>query len=200
MIPEKRPEPKFEREPIKEPLKAESPEKTTKPQVKEQTEQTAPQVLVSHTDAYVWDRMKGQPKSLDEVDVMVVTERDPNIHRLSLPAEIKEYEGKYTFRWIFKSKRAIDDACDVKGWLLANRLYFPDLPSHLFTANGSIERGDNILAFIPKAKADALRNNNSERAKAQLDSLFNKHKDNPNYYAPSDKSEDSGEKSKVLMI
>jgi len=171
-----------------------------KPQVKEQTEQQAPQVLVSHTDAYVWDRMRGQPKNLEEVDVRVVTERDPKTHRLSLPAEIKQYENKYTFRWIFKSKRAIDDACDVKGWLLANRLYFPDLPSHLFTANGSIERGDNILAFIPKAKAEALRQNNADRAKAQIDSLFDKHKDNPNYYAPSDKSEDSGEKSKVIMI
>lgn len=145
-----------------------------------------PTVLVSNTDAYIWDRMKGQPKTLKEVDVRVEEKRDPNRHRLSLPKEIEAYEKKYTFRWIFKRKQAIDDACDIKGWVLVNQWYFPDLPKHLFTSNGSVERGDNILAFMSREKAEEIRRKPGELSRAAVKARFEAHKGDPNYYVPSD--------------
>lgn len=156
-----------------------------------ETRSVAPQVLVSSTDAYIWDRMKSQPKSLKDIDVQVVTERQPGLHRLALPKELNEYETKYTFRWIFKNKRAIDEACDVKGWIIVSRTHFSGLPNHLFTANGSIERGDNILAFMPRAKAEAMRQRPGDTSRQMLNSTIGKHKDDPNYYVPKDEEEDN---------
>lgn len=153
---------------------------------KEPVERNQPQVLVSSTDAYIFDRMKGQPKSLADIDVQIVTERKPGQHRLSLPNELLPYDDKYTFRWVYKAKRAIDEACDVKGWVLANRFYFPDLPNHLFTANGSIERGDNILAFMSKKKAEELRKRPAELSNQIKTSTFEKHKGDSRYYVPKD--------------
>jgi hypothetical protein len=135
--------------------------------------------------------MKGQPKSLKDIDVEIVTERQPGLHRLSLPKELLPYLDKYAFRWIFKNKRAIDDACDVKGWTMANKTYFSDVPNHLFTSNGSIERGDNILGFMPRKKAEALRQAPQDLSRKMLNSQFEKHKDDPRYYVPKD--EDTGE-------
>lgn len=167
------------------------PEPEQKPTHTEERTQTT-QVLVSNTDAYIHDRMKGQPKSLQDIDVEIVTERQPGLHRLSLPKELEPYKDKYTFRWIYKNKRAIDEACDVKGWVLANRSYFPELPNHLFTTNGSIERGDNVLTFMSRKKAEALRQQPVDRAKQILNSTFEKHKDDPRYYVPKD--EETGDR------
>jgi hypothetical protein len=116
-----------------------------------------PKILVTHTDAYIHDRIKAQPKSLKEIDVKVEEKINPNQHRLSLPHEFEELKRKYAFRWIFKSKRAIDEACDQRGWILFSRIYFPDFPGHFFSVNGTFERGDNILAFMKRERAEELR-------------------------------------------
>lgn len=145
-----------------------------------------PTILVTHTDAYIHERMKAQPKTLDDIIVEVSTEPTPEKHRLSLPDELKPHYAKYTFRWIFKSKRAIDEACDIRGWVLANRTHFPELPRHLFTVNGSIERGDNILAFMPNERAKYLRSKPGDESRARIQGQLDKHKDNPNYYVPED--------------
>ena len=151
-----------------------------------------PRVLVTNTDAYIWERMRNQPQSLGDVSVEVPDPATPQKHRLTLPDEIKAYEYKYTFRWIFKSKRAIDESCDIKGWVLCNRLLFPDLPTHFFTVNGSIERGDNILGFMPKEKADALRAEPGKRSLEIIQSTFSRHKGNPNFYTPKGDEEEDG--------
>ena len=148
--------------------------------------QTSPTVLLSSADVYIYDRMKSQPKDLQSVDLKVEDKNVPGRHRLSLPEELSLHEKKYTFKWIFKRKQAIDEACDIKGWVLVNKTYFPDLPNHLFTANGSMERGDAILAFMPRARAEAIRRKPGELSRAAIKTRFDAHKDDPNYYVPKD--------------
>lgn len=148
--------------------------------------QTTPTVLLSSTDVYIYDRMKSQPKDLESVDLKVEEKHVPGRHRLSLPEELSLYEKKYTFKWLFKRKQAIDEACDIKGWVLVNKTYFPDLPNHLFTANGSMERGDAILAFMPREKAEAIRRKPGELSRNAIKTRFESHKDDPNYYVPKD--------------
>lgn len=182
---------KVEEKPEPEPARQEEP----KAKEAEPVEEKKPMVILTETDAYIHDRMKGQPKSLTEVELKVVESNKPDRHRLSLPVELEDEKKKYTFRWIFKSKRAIDEACDQKGWTLCNRSYFPDLPNHYFTANGSIERGDNILAFIPNKRAEEIRREPARKSREMIDSTFGKHKGDPNFYKPKDNDDDN-----VIMI
>ena len=158
-------------------------------------------VLLSNADAYVHDRMKGQPRTLEEVDVKVLDKEGmEGKHRLSLPEELEPFKKKYGFRWLFKHKQAIDYACDVRGWVLLNRTYFPDLPRHLFTVSGSVERGDSILAFIPKAKAEEILKEPGEKSNQVKEAAFNKHKDDPRFYAPKESVNEDGSKDNVVMI
>jgi len=176
-----------------------SPEKTVEEQKPKQKEikkepkkevvDDRPHVILSHTDAYVHDRMKSQPESLEKIDLQVVPTADPTKHRLSLPDDFEPYKKKYAFRWIFKNKQAIDHACNVRGWVLANRTYFEDLPNHLFTANGSIEIGDNILGFMPKERAEKLRRAPGEKSAQIVEGMLGKHADDPRYYTPEDSND-----------
>ncbi len=128
-------------------------------------ETTKPTVIMSELDSYVHERMKAQPRNIKAV-VERVDSISPNkdAHRLSLPEyfesfsfDNQKHQGPYVFRWIMKDKRALDRAMDVLGWTLVNRVYFPDAPTRLFTANGGVERGDAILAFIPAKAALKIR-------------------------------------------
>ena len=172
-------------------------EKIEKEIVKEETlgEQTEGRemqssVLVTHTDSYIHERMKAQPRNLKSFDLRVEEKKVPGTHRLSLPPEFKAYERKYTFRWIFKRKQAIDEACDVKGWTLVNRTYFPDVPAYHFNVSGACERGDNILAFIPKKKAEELRKIPGQKSNDMINAALNRHKGNPNFYVPKGDDDD----------
>ena len=118
---------------------------------------STPLVLVSEMDAYIHELQKSQPQTLDEVSVTIQQDFDKPTHALVLPDSIKKHEKNYSFRWIGKKKRAIDYAISVVGWTIVNRVLFPKLPSHLFTANGTIERGDAILTFMPAKRAEAIR-------------------------------------------
>lgn len=126
----------------------------------------SPVTILSPLDSYIRERMKEQPSSLEEVVSRAeVRERTaPGQHRLQLPDFFQALShdnvsqpGPYMFRWLFKDKRSIDRALNVTGWTLATRTYFPGAPRYLFTANGGVEIGDAILAFMPAKKALALR-------------------------------------------
>lgn len=149
-------------------------------------------VLVSDLDAFVLDRMKSQPKSLDEIDVQVVTQRKEGEHRLRLPEELEAYKKKYAFCWIFKRKQAIDEACDLYHWVLCNRAYFPEVAKkapHLFTARGAIERGDNILAFRTHAVDEVMRKAPGIESTERLKNRFKAHEGDATYYTPEDEYE-----------
>jgi len=115
--------------------------------------------IVSNEDAHIFDRMKSQPKTLEEVLAVKDRQYAPGEHRLSLPVELrtKEIAFKFSFRWVNKNKRAIDDALDVKGWTIVTRAFFSTLDPHLFNTSGAIERGDAILCFMSLARAQAMR-------------------------------------------
>ena len=126
------------------------------PKVVEEKKRPDPVVVISELDSYISERMVAQPKSLVDIELKEKTPRKQE-GILALPKELEEYASKYAFRWINKHKRSIDYHLDVVGWNLVNRIYFNDLPKHLFTASGSIERGDLILGFISMKKALELR-------------------------------------------
>lgn len=162
--------------PVKEP---ESPEKTVASHVPALEESTKPITILSELDSYISERMKGQPKTLEEVDSRIQTMELKPRHRLELPQFFEERSadhqakpGPYVFRWLFKDKRAIDRALNVQGWMLVNRTYFPQAPRYVFTANGGVEVGDAILAFMPVKQALAIRaepaRRSQERLKAQM--------------------------------
>jgi len=117
---------------------------------------STPVYLGSEMDAYIHERVKGQPKTLEQIRIMSVEqEKRPNI--LALPKELEKYGKEYSFRWLNKKKRSIDHALDVIGWTLVTRNFFNDLPKHVWGPNGVIERGDSILAFISQKQAARIR-------------------------------------------
>ena len=117
---------------------------------------STPVYLGSEMDAYIYEKIKSQPRTLEEIKVIEVgAESRPNI--LALPKELEKYCKDYSFRWINKKKRAIDNATNVIGWIIVNRLYFNDLPKHLYSPSGAIERGDAILAFMSRKQAERIR-------------------------------------------
>lgn len=160
---------------------------------------STPTVLLSQADAYVHERIKAQPKTLKDIDIQVEEKVDPNFHRLSLPKELDPYIKKWTFHWIMKNPRAISEACDLKGWVLVNRTHFPELPGHLFSVTGSIERGDLILGFMKSTKAEKYRSDVALKSREMVKSRIGAHEGNPDFYVPRDKSEE-GDTSKVIGL
>lgn len=181
-------------EPIKEVVKDEVKEESVKT-----TEYPILQTM-SEEDAYISDRMKSQPKTLDEVLMVKEKKYAPGEHRLSLPKEFKEYEKKFAFRWINKKKRAVDDAI-IKGWVIVNRWLFPEVAKkakHLFSTSGAIEKGDCILAFMSLDVAMQIRRAPGEKSSAYLQAQLAKGtqplpKGKSGFYKP----EDTGEKEDV---
>lgn len=171
-----------------------------KPVISEKpAEKATPTVLLSQADAYVHERIKSQPKTREEIDVKLEEKFDINHHRLTLPKELDQFMKKYAFHWIFKKEQSISEACDVKGWVLVNRTHFPELPNHLFSVTGSIERGDLILGFMRIERAEKMRKEVGVRSAEAVKSRVGAHKGNPDFYVPSDKSEE-GEKSHVIGL
>lgn len=151
---------------------------------------------MSEQDAYISDRMKSQPKTLDEVLMVKEKKYAPGEHRLSLPKELREYEDRFAFRWINKHKRAVDDAI-IKGWVIVNRRLFPQVAEkakHLFSTSGGIEKGDSILAFMNKEVAVQIRKAPGEKSSAYLKAQLAKGtqpllKGQSGFYKPEDTSE-----------
>ena len=148
-------------------------------------QQGSPSVIVtqlSELDSYIAQRQRGQPKTLDDVEARVQRLENLNRdrHRMTLPDyfEQKSYDHEasrpFVFRWLFKEKKAIDRALNDIGWTLVNRTYFPDAPEYLFTANGGIEIGDALLAFMPAKRALAIRLEPGRRSQQKLASRMTK--------------------------
>lgn len=154
-------------------------------------------VVLDHENAYLADVIKSQPSSLEEIEIKLSEKADPNQHQLTLPPEIKKYENKYTFRWIMKNRRSISLASQVRKLMFVNKTYFPDLPDHLFTASGAIERGDSILVFTLREVSERRKQELSNFAKEKVQSKIGAHKSNPNFYTPTD---EDGETTKVVGI
>ena len=90
--------------------------------------------------------------------------------------------GKYIFRWFLNKKRAIDEAKNLHGWYLVNQTLFPEAPRILFSINGALEEGDNILGFMPVEKALRKRNQPSKLSVDKMSNLKDRYKENPNFY------------------
>ena len=200
-----------EKEVVKEVIeeKIETPV-ATMPEVKQpekkESAPSAPVVLLSETDAYLHERMKEQPKSDEEVNLKVMQDFENKGHILSLPKDLEVFCKDYSFRWINKKKRAIDHALDVIGWSFVNRVMFKTLPKHLFTANGSIERGDAILAFMPRKRAEEIRLRPAQISRERVrntpvQDLRRWEDRGENYYKPDlGAAEDDNEKPRGLSV
>src|SRR3989338_3013048 len=84
---------------VKHEVKSEQPQlqadnlKTIVPQ-----SESTPVYLGSEIDAYIHERVKGQPKSLDEIQIKTFEEeKRPSV--LALPKELEKHCKNYAFRW-----------------------------------------------------------------------------------------------------
>lgn len=128
-------------------------------------------VIKTEMDAYVSELIKGQPQSPDEIKVVDLSPGEGR-HRLSLPRQIeKKYGMKYSFRWVNKKKDWIEHAKNERGWLIFNRVFFSDMPKHLFTPNGTVEIGDTILCFMPMEQAERLRRAPQDKSRDLVQNL-----------------------------
>lgn len=178
------------KEDIKNPIQSYKPEQ----------EEVKPQTFVIKTemDAYINEVMQTQPKSLD--DIKIVESTDAPTNRIALAKDIQEALSKkgLTPRWINKDKKMIDRAIHIRGWLIVNKIYFPDIKKYHFTANGTIENGDSILGFMPSERADKLRRRPGEISQERIKNLpIDKYKGDQGekigYYKPALTSEKDGE-------
>lgn len=152
--------------------------------------------MMSEEDSYIADRMKSQPKTLDEVLSVKEKRYAPGEHRLTLPKEFKSYESKFGFRWLNKKKRAIDEGI-IKGWVIVNRTLFPEVArkaKHLFSTSGAVEKGDCILAFMSKDVAMQIRKAPGQKSSAFLQAHLQKGKEKlpegkSGFYQPEDTAE-----------
>lgn len=152
----------------------------------------------SEIDSMLLDRLRSQPQTLDEIDVEVVSKPKEGVHKLTLPSELEPYTKKYAFCWIFKRKQSIDEACDQLHYKLTNRLYFPELPDHVFSARGIIERGDNVLAFRPMHIDIEMRKAPGLESTQRIKSRQSAHEGDPNFYIP--KPEEGAEEKKIVGV
>ena len=159
-------------------------------------EDSQPLIITSDIDAYILDRQRSQSKDLAEIDVKDVAPESEK-HALVLPKPVEDLFKKrgYVGRWINKDKRMIDRALDIRGWAIANRTLFSELPKYLFSANGCIERGDAFLGFMPLRKAEKLRGVPQSRSNERVKNLpIDKWKtDGESYYKPKLSEESDGE-------
>ena len=154
--------------------------------------ETQTYVIKTETDAYIHDRLRNQPRTLEDIKIREYSD-DMAASILKLPTPIDEALKKKNLvpRWINKDKRMIDRALDIRGWTLFNRVYFPEIPKHYFTANGTVENGDSILGFMPRESADVLRSRPGQISQERIKNLpIDKYKDSKGgekigYYKPA---------------
>lgn len=144
-------------------------------------------VMVSDMDAYILDTFKSQPKTLQDVEAIVVETPKDGRHRLSLPEELESYKKKYAFCWIYKRKRAIDEARNLYYWVICNKTHFPEVaekrPS-LFTSAGAIEQGDEILAFRTHQVDKKMREAPGIESRDAIKNRIGAHSGDATYYTP----------------
>lgn len=161
-------------------------------------------VLRSEIDAFLQDRMRSQPKTLEEVETRVVEKPQAGKHQMSIPDELKEYEKKFAFCWIFKHKKAVDEACNLYHWVICNKTFFPEIAKsapHVFSANGAIELGDNILAFRSRQVDDFMRKAPGLESAQRIKDRTEAHKNDPSFYVPqSDEFEKDPITGKTIKV
>lgn len=182
-------------------MKEETKQPSIEQKVEQGVEEIVPILIMSDEDRYIADRLKSQPKTLDEVLMVKEKKYIPGEHRLSLPKELKVYQDKFAFRWINKRKRAVDEAIN-KGWVIVNRVLFPEVATkakHLFSTSGAIERGDAILSFMKREIAEDIRRVPGQKSSAMIKANLEKGKElapgQSGFYQPKDTSsekEDAG--------
>lgn len=176
-------------------MKLDTKQEVAEKEIKEIREVPILQVM-NEEDRYIADRMKSQPKTLEEVLFVKERRYAPGEHRLTLPKELKVYLDRFVFRWINKKKRAVDEAI-IKGWVIVNRTLFPDVAKnaeHLFSTSGAIEKGDCLLSFMKKEIAESIRRAPGQKSSAFLQSHLAKGnqplpKGQSGFYKPTDTSE-----------
>jgi hypothetical protein len=174
------------------------PEEVIQPQ-----ENVLPQTFVIKTevDAYINERLISQPKKFEDIKVRDNFDDSVANHILKLPKEIKKAldEKNMTPYWINKKKKAIDHALDTRGWTIFNRVLFPNIPKHNFTANGTVEIGDCILGFMPAKNAEILRRRPGLKSQEMIKNLpieaykNSKGDEKIGYYKPAYTAEPDGE-------
>lgn len=164
-------------------------------------------IMLSETDAFIADRIKSQPKTLTEIETQVLEKPREGYHNLSLPNELKDYEKRFAFCWIFKHPRAIDQACTLYHWVICNKVYFSEVSDkspHLFNANGVIMRGDEILMFRSKKVDEEMRKVPGLESAQMIKNRTQAHEGDPAFYIPkSDEFETdpkTGKRVKVPMV
>jgi hypothetical protein len=145
-------------------------------------------IIMPPLDAYITERIKLQPKTLDEA-LSIEEVKHPERHRLSLPKEFEPYTKDFQFRWLLKDKRAIDESV-YKGWVLVNRVLFPKVSPLLFSISGGVEEGDLILACMSKQLAEARMKAVREKSSDLVNAQVRKHEQNPDFYKPKLTSEE----------
>lgn len=173
------------------------------PVIEQETQEVKPQTFVVKTelDAYINELLINQPKTFEEIKVKDLTDDSVTTHILKLPREIKKAldEKNMTPFWINKHKRAIDHALRDRGWTIFNRVLFPRIPKHYFTANGTIELGDCILGFMPVKNAEILRKRPGQISQERIKNLpidaykNSKGEEKIGYYKPAYTAEPDGE-------
>ena len=143
-------------------------------------------IVHSELDVMLLDRAKSQPRTLEEIDSEVIVKPKEGRHQLSLPNELESYTKKYAFCWIFKRKKSIDEASDLYHYYLTNKLYFPELPDHLFSARGIIERGDNVLMFRSRKVDEEMRKIPGIESIKAIKARTTAHEGHPSYYVPQE--------------
>lgn len=174
------------------------------PEKKEDPVQTESQTIsvVSDLDRSIIERVKSQPKTLDEIDSIVVEKKEDGKHNLSLLDELKPYEKKYAFCWILRKTRSIDEARQQYHWSICTQSYFPDVPRFHFSSNGVIERGDNILLFRPKHIEDEMRKQPGIDSINKIKNQIGSHENDAAFYTPESEFEKGpdGKTRKVPVV
>lgn len=107
--------------------------------------------IVSDKDAAVANIIASQGTQFPSVKVI---EEKQNIW--ALPPECKEFEAKYSFKWVSKDPRMLDRSV-IKGWKLCTKILCSWMKDLRFAAHGGIERYGHILAFRPVEISAAFR-------------------------------------------
>lgn len=171
---------------------------------------------ISEEDSYIRERIDAQPVTLDEVKTRSTPRLSQGKHRLSLPEyfEGQSYDctwgegcpvhrmddrhrilnrGEFVFRRVWKRKRAIDEAINLKGWFLVNRTYFPEVPKHLVSASGGVEEGDSILFFMPAEQALRVRRSSGEMSRERVRDQLTRYDNHEEFYRPRPEAEEESD-------
>lgn len=101
-------------------------------------EQTRPFTIMTENDAYIAERMKGQPQSISDIEV-TTNEEKMGVHRLSLPDYFEEFSNDCT----------TSIACSKHGWKVEKVAYGYDKTMDRYVQT---KHGKYIFKWLSKNK------------------------------------------------